>query len=403
MDDQRSRMDMAKAMGFEYTDVADDDLFLAVDQVYQGRDSLRFRNVMVKDGEHARFALGELSWISSASKSNHRRAYKQTTVLVEADDCQLPGMVIEPATLMTGITGRLTSLLGVKRVSSGHCREFDKRFRAVSIVPQAVRPLLTPELTAFFLAHPEVTVAAQGNCLGVAYKHRTIGSAQARKLLQVAAKLARLLIHVERKTRGQRPTEKEAVHENHAHGPSRVTTLAMGGPAIARSVHDDFLNQPAPRTIPAEIRSVQLGSSSFLVMIGGAIISLAGTVMALFWPSTSRIELLILGGILLLVGSTAFGLAKRFRAVRLRILRSGAVACATVTKVERTEVTVNNLRRYKVTFVVPWNGSERQVRSNQYGSAVQKARQLQRDQGSTRLLVDDINSNRILWLEPDVG
>ena len=49
-------------------------------------------------------------------------------------------------------------------------------------------------------------------------------------------------------------------------------------------------------------------------------------------------------------GLTALFFAWRYRRRAKRILREGQLAHATVTSVERTNVEVNNLRRYDVTF-----------------------------------------------------
>ena len=92
-------------------------------------------------------------------------------------------------------------------------------------------------------------------------------------------------------------------------------------------------------------------------------------------------------------------LTLRHRKRKIRTLREGVPATGTVTRVSKSNVTVNSQVRFHVEVDYEYQGKQRKTACNTYGSAVDQAMALKDSGQQTRLLVDPEDDTHVVCMD----
>jgi|GEM_PF-1018666 len=408
-----------------------DDLRAAIESVLGG-DDLQFDTTgpgaaRVQAHERGREVLVDVAWReqSSGSGGSGRGAsvpprssiVRQTILFFDRPDHGLPEFELVPRrTLGDRISAAALRLLGVPTLEIDDHPEFASRFTIVTANAGSVRALLTRStLDAFALVGDlRVKVARDG-----IVAHRAIGSSWSdgrdrderldedgrRQFVEDALAACRGFVDDPQAAR----RAAEAVKGSYA-AEAKDTFGRQGGLLgrairrllITRDMADSIREQLPPRVdVPGPIaRRAWRGTTFPMLVLGGLAAGFIAMGAALLTQSAPGGDDRIVGaifGALGLVAAVIDVFVARHRWRRQRLVQRGVVVEGVVTKVERTNTTVNNDRIHRVHFAVDRDAEPVAVKVGSSEAAV--ARRLQKRGLRTWVLQDPDVPARGLWIE----
>ena len=335
---------------------------------------------------------------STSDGDGHRstRTIKQTGVVYFDERFDLPSFTVTPTT--AGIARALLSMLGAPDINFDDTPEFSRRFQVIGYVESAVRILLTHELRQYLESIPKVSVAGNGKHLVVYRREHLCDSQEREQLVQHAVRMIEMFwqahdgldqrTDVHRETRPEDALDFAEKMGGIAGAALRRQLLQL---KLTRREVEDFLSQTPPRRIPIGLHRQVLGQSIVFVFMGAFFVLMGCLVFALTLalPNSIPVWIGIPGGVFTsLIGFAIGGFATSYRGRLKRTLQAGEIASATITDIKRTDVTVNNERRYLLKLRLD-NGES--VSVSIYGEAAERAKR-KRDGGQrVRLLLDPKN------------
>jgi len=408
-----------------------DDLRLAIESAL-GEGDLRFDesgpgSPRIRAHDRGREVLVDVAWReqSSGSGGSGRGAsvpprswiVRRTILFFDRADHGLPEFELVPRrTLGDRIGATALRLLGVPTLEIEGHPEFASRFTIVTANAESVRALLTRSMLDAFALVGDLRVKVARDAIVV---HRALGSSWSdgrdrderldedgrRRFVENA--LAACRGFTDDAQAAHRAAE--AVEGSYADEAKR-TFERQGGLLgrtirrlrVTRDMADSIREQVPPRVeIPPPIaRRAWRGTTFPMLILGGLATGFLAMGAALLTKSApdgdDRVVGAVFGG-LGLVGAVIEGFIVRHRWRRQQLVRRGVVVEGVVTKVERTNTTVNNDRIHRVHFAVDRDAEPVAVKVGSTEAAV--ARRLQKRGTRTWVLQDPDVPARALWIE----
>ena len=342
---------------------------------------------------------------------------RRTILLFARPDHGLPEFELVPRrTLGDRIGATALRLLGVPTLEIEDHPEFASRYTIVTANAESVRALLTRStLDAFALVGDlRVKVARDG-----IVAHRALGSSWSdgrdrderldddgrRRFVEDALAACRGFTddpHAAHRAaeavEGSYAAEAKQTFER----PGGLLGRTIRRLLVTRDMTDSIREQVPPRVeIPPPIaRRAWRGTTFPILVLGGLAAGFLAMGAALLTKSApdgdDRVVGAVFGG-LGLVGAVIEGFIVRHRWRRQRLVRRGVVVEGVVTKVERTNTTVNNDRIHRVHFALDGDADPVAVKVGSTEAAV--ASRLQKRGTRTWVLRDPDVPARALWIE----
>lgn len=408
-----------------------DDLRVAIESAL-GEGDLRFDengpgSPRIRTHERGREVLADVAWRerSSGSGGSGRGAsspprswtVRRTILFFDRPDHGLPEFELVPRrTLGDRIGATALRLLGVPTLEIEDHAEFASRYTIVTANAESVRALLTRSTldASALVGDLRVKVARDGFVV-----HRAVGSSWSdgrdrderldedgrRRFVEDALDACRGFTDDAQAAR----RAADAVEGSYADEAKR-TFERQGGllgrtirrMLVTRDMADSIREQVPPRVeVPGPIaRRAWTGTTFPILVLGGLAAGFLAMGAALLTKSApggdDRVVGAVFGG-LGLVGAVIDVFIVRHRWRRQRLVRRGVVVEGVVTKVERTNTTVNNDRIHRVHFGIDGEGDPVLVKVGSAEAAI--AQRLQKRGARTWILRDPDVPARALWIE----
>jgi hypothetical protein len=359
-----------------------------------------------QDNQHGmELAVCNMSYSRDSSGSAAYRRIRQTVVVLDAEELNLPQFAISPES--KGLLGKIfEGLGGFGDIDFEDSPEFSGMYHLHGWVEKPVRMLFTKAIRDHFATQPGWSVRGKGSCL-VVFKHNHIcGDDETSVFVQEALKILSLFSAGEKELDAHLDVRRETRPEDVASTADRmggiVGTLIQSQLrkiAVTRDELEAFLHETPPRNIPTGLKRQVLGDNFPLIIVGGVFLVtglVAGTLVLLLTTGNERwigVPFLIVFPI---IGGLMMGLTIRYRQRKARVLRYGFLTDGTVTDVSRSNTMVNNQLRFLVTVAYSVDGQNRTTRCHSYGMAVEQARAVMETGQPARILIDPSDPKHVV-------
>ncbi len=316
---------------------------------------------------------------TSSEHTSHREQIKETVAHLEVRDVRLSRFALQP---VGRVSKWLSGLFGQDHSEALDDAELSRRYHLSAEHPELVAALLTKDVRRSLQANPDWDVRSASGCLVLSHPRETVSAEELDGFIEEALALASQFLDAARKA------------------------PALPEPA-ARTIGDDpeldaFLEERAPRSVPAGIRRRVVSSSLYLPMVVGSVFVIGGTAFCVLGSGDATAEadrplFVGLGATIATVGAVIAGGTFWYRRSKLRLLRHGLLATGHIEKIERTSLVVNNERRYRATIRFSADGPERVGMCNLYGATAKEAEARAEDGRPTRVLYDYDDPTKVVW------
>lgn len=340
------------------------------------------------------------------SESDSNRHIRQTAVVLDAKDLDLPQFHLAPHS--KGLLGKLSSaMIGGMDLNFEDSPEFSTAYRLFGWGEDAVRTLFNADLRSYFTTHQEWSVRGHGSLLVIFRRSIVCEAHELDEFTQQALEILSLFRDAEARldeypgmTRETTPTNMQATAQKMGGIAGAMLQAQLRKFSVTQAELDDFLAQPEPRNPPPGMQRQVVGDTFMLIPIGilffvaGLIVG-GATVFQAGRNSEFAIGLLFLIAFPLIGGLVA-GITIWHRRKKLRILRRGILTTGTVTGSERSGIKVNDQVRHVVNVEYEVNGDSCSTACNVYGNAAARARQLVDSGSPVTLLVDPQDPSHVV-------
>lgn len=385
---------VAHDLGFEVVTEPGDELRYGLERILGNVSQFHIDWLIEKRSGDVRFVVADVSY-RSASGDSQSRLKRETMLYFEQPGLTLPGATIQPRSLTTGLLAVAMNFAGIQQVQFEDDPQFHEACQVMTLQPESTRALLEPALREYLTANPGLTVRTDGPRLVVYRAGQRVDPADLPAFIDetdnVAVSLARRGAQLE--SLGIDP-EAEA-------RAALQRSPALRGRVVPRADLEAFLQQPPPRSIPRTIKRQYLGFAGLFFYVWGGMFLVAGTAVIAGLVAAGEMPPLIAlpFSLIPLIGLGAIVVTFLYRRRHKRLLAGGVCRPARVTDVRTTNVTVNNQRRYKVDLQYEFDGRDMTGTINAYDPAVRTAFSLRGTSRETRILVDPLRPDRLLWID----
>lgn len=152
---------LAQIMNFTFTKKGDDSLLITLGgfHLFSQGYSRKIANVLTGSFNKIPVIIFEYRYTTGGGKST--KIWRQTVILFESDQLQLPRFIIRPENLLD----KIGSVLGHKDINFEVYPNFSKRYLLRSDNEEAVRKIFTDPTIAYYEEHPGLSTEGDGNRL----------------------------------------------------------------------------------------------------------------------------------------------------------------------------------------------------------------------------------------------
>lgn len=349
----------------------------------------------VEHKNEVRVGVGEIN-------SGHMRTIRQTALLLEQDDFDLPQFTLRPK--VKGLAGKLFNMLGNMSIEFDDSPEFTSAYSVVGWVEPTVREFIVKPIRDHFAKDHKWTVCGHGKKLVIYRKGKVIKKADHDAFIKQALPILSLFRLGEEALdarpdlrRETRPEDVTASAERIGGVVGAAMSKQLDAIRITRSQLDEFAGSSVPRSIPPGMARQVIGQLKPAI-IAAIVATLVGTVFGALcimlgegYDRWIAIPCFV-GACIGLVGTY---LLSRYRSSKTRVLRDGVLHEGAITDIKRTKTKVNNQRRHLVTL----QNDKTSAVCRAYGTGAQQAKMFQESGERVRFLVDPIDAENVVCLE----
>lgn len=355
--------------------------------------------------EQTRFVVCNMSYRRSSGDNSSRRV-RQTAVVFQAEELQLPQFALAPQ--HTGLLGKLAgSLIGAMDLNFEDSPEFSESYYLHGWNEEAVRALFTWELRQHFAAIPGWSVRGNGSSVIVFRQNSVCADEDLDQFVGDAIEILSLFRDAESQLDQMPQLQRETNSHDIRRQAQQMGGLAgamlsrqLDAIAVSPTELEEFLAEPEPRTPPPGLKRQVVGDTFILIPLGVIFflvgLILGGVTVFTAGSSTQRGVGLLFLCMFPLIGALMAGLTLRHRTRKMRLLRRGIKANGTVTSVKQSSVMVNDQVRYVVTFEYHHNGDELTATSSVDGPKAPRAREAMDAKEPLRILIDPADETHII-------
>lgn len=341
-----------------------------------------------------------------SDQSEQSRTVRQTVVLFDAADLDLPKFTLRPR--QKGIVGKLFAVLGgTANLKFEDTPEFDQQYVVLGWNETACRTVFTQKLRHHLESTDGWEIQGNGKSLVIARSRRIIPAEEIDTFTTDALAILTLVQEGEAALDAQPEIRRNVTAEDVTATAQKMDGIAGGMMArmlqkemlkikVTAGEVKEFLAAESPRNIPNGMKRQVVGDYGPLI-IGGILLTIVGIggaiACALFADGWDRLTGL------LFVPAAIGGFCMAYfpwksEIQKCRCMQYGQKVQGKVVKVIRTDTSINNQRRYQVKVEYDFAGSSKIVRVNAYGDAVDKAKAIQ-ESGEPVVLIVDTKDNSI--------
>ncbi len=331
------------------------------------------------------------------SDSGHPTRIAQTAVVLRDPELELPQFALQPH--FKGVAGMLLGrLAGMTDINFDDSQRFSDQYHLHAWNERAVRLLFDLPLRDRLADHPEWSARGNGALAVVFQRNRVCAAERLSSFTKEALEMLTLLQRSEQALDDRPDVRRESTVEDMLASVEKsggVAALLLRKEIQKRQVSprelEAFLAQPIPRANAPRGLRYQVGGDNGLLIVLGALFSVAGILVPIavvaFCGQDDWIIAIPFGVVFALIGGLILFFSIRYRRQRKRLLRSGKLVTGKVTRIERTNVQVNNAQRYHLHLEYDSDGASRSAVVNLYAN-IDKAKKLALTREPVRILVD---------------
>ena len=333
----------------------------------------------------------------------HRSRIRQTAVVLNADDLDLPKFSLAPR--ISGVVGTLFSMLGgTGDLEFSDSPEFNTSYRLHGWAEEPVRILFTQTVRDFFSDSKDWSVIGQGRQLVIFRRNVVIEEAELPDFIREALNILTILREAEKELDNRPDVRRDITGDDLLKASDRMGIFGSVMAAQFRKISiteeelADFYASPPPRRIPPGMKRQVVGDNLPLVFIGGFFLIagiVAGSLILAFAAANDRWISALFFGISPVIGGALAGITLWHRNRKIRLLREGVLAGGQVTKVSTTSTQVNGQVRNIVHVTYQLDGRERKTTCYAYSTAADRARRFKSTGQTVQVLVDPKDPNHV--------
>lgn len=383
-----------------------DNLAEAISELLSEDVSVNQVESQVRDG--VRLSVVQMSYLSTSDSSHGSTRVQETGVVLEDDSLKVPQFALWPR--FKGIVGTLMSAIGqMPDINFDDSPEFSKEYHLLGWNEEAVRTLFIPEVRSHLAQHPGWTVRGNRSRIVVFKKGKTCKPDDQSAFISESFEMLTLFRRGE-----QCLDEQPQISRSTQVADAVATAQQMGGIAgsilrnalkrisLTSDEIDQFLAQPKPRRpIPTGLRRQYVGDARPLIAFGVALLLIAiglPIVVAFALSGNDRYFGIPVGAVFLITGVLTLFLSIRSSRRKHRLVCEGELTTGQVTAVKRTGTEINNQRRYHLHLTYEAAGKVHKTQTNIY-SGIERAKDCMESRQTVRILVDPMDSNRVLCID----
>lgn len=340
--------------------------------------------------------------------SNRSNRVTQTAVVLDDPELDLPQFALWPHA--KGITGMLLGrLANMGDINFDDSPEFSDEYHLHGWNEQAVRMLFTRQIRDHFADSPKWSARGIRQYLVVFKQNQVSAPNQLDSFVDETLKTITLFQQSEEQLDESPNVRRAASIDDVVATAGRMSPIhamlikkELEKRRVSSAELDSFLAQPIPRSKPPRGLKYQVGGDNLMLIVLGAVFFIAGIVIPILVlalaPANDRIMALPFAIAFPLIGGTILTFSIRHGRKKNRLLRSGTLMTGMVTKVERTNVQINNAQRYHLHVDYAIEGQNQSTIANIYANT-EKARELASTGEPVRLLVDPTDHKKILCID----
>ena len=383
-----------------------DNLAEAISELLSEDVSVNQVESQVRDG--VRLSVVEMSYLRSNDSSHGPARVQQTGVVLEDEDLEIPHFALWPH--IKGIAGKLMSAVWkMPDINFEDSPAFSKEYHLLGWNEDAVRALFTPEVRNHLAEHPGWSVRGDRSRIVVFKKGKVCKPEDQQEFVRESFETLALFREGESRLDEQPQIRRSTQVEDAMSAATRMGGIqgsilrnALNRIALTNGEIDQFLARPKPRRpIPTGLRRQYVGDARPLIALGIALLLVAVAlpiVVALALSGNDRYFGIPVGAVLLLAGVLILFFSVRSSRRKHRVVSEGELTSGQVTAVKRTSTEINGQRRYHLHLTYEANGSKYQTQTNIY-SGVERAKDCLESGQTVRILVDPMDSNRVLCID----
>ncbi|MEL6109317.1 MAG: hypothetical protein AAFU85_25200 [Planctomycetota bacterium] len=374
------------------------------------REDVDVESVEQREFGGATLSVAVMSFADLSSQSNDRSRYRQTVILLEDGEFDLPEFSLAPKP--KGILSVALKLLGdFGTIEFDDPPGFAEQYLLQALAVDATRVFFNRSIREHFAERPGWSVRGKRHALVVFRKNHVCDESEVQAFATEALEMM-TLFQVGEEELDEHPElardvgPKQLMEASQSMGGLAGTILAnrlnkeLARIKLTSNEVDEFIRSPIPRTIPVGMSRQVLGPNFPLVIVGLVFI-VAGLIAGTTWllAATPLLKPLALGFYLMLPGIGSlmtFGTLSS-RRKKNRTMRQGEVLSGRITKVKKTGLEVNHQREYRVDVAFELEGESRV--SHVTVNDADRARELQRSKSPIRLLVDPQDADNIVVID----
>jgi hypothetical protein len=385
---RQQRRAVGNQLGLQHTDQADDQWTDAIESLHGG-SVLSLSNILHCQFGPAKVIVADMT-VDTDRPAGEGQAGEQTRTVVYIDDpaVQFPSMQVAP---LQGLARWLTDLVGIRSLDLARHPDFARLYRVSTPTPTATDRFLDDVLLSHLAqdARWQIHAAGQRLLLWQAAGDRTTTDDTS----YIDDALAVFQLWRARAVAWQATTEPTAASDSQADLDAAGPLQGWGDCQVV-TAHDveTLLQQPVPRrSLPDRLRRQKFGFPivplvGLMFSVGGAIFFTASWFEDIQVKNGQEWLLGWMGGGFLLLGLPMLCGALYYRWAWAQLLIHGQVTTAQVQHVQRTEVKVDNRRRFLVTVQYQANGQTITHPLAVYGPAGELAQRSLEDHQPLRVL-----------------
>lgn len=351
-------------------------------------------------GESRSISLLDVSY--QEKHSDNRQTIRQTALLLEQDDFDLPDFTLSPK--VSGFAVKLFKMFGDLGIEFDDSPEFSAAYSVVGWVEPTVREFFVKPIRDHFAQDHKWSVCGHGKRLLIFQKGKVIKNADPDAFIKQALSVLSLFRMGEEALDARPDLHRETRPEDISTSVARMGGMVgvamskqLDAIRITRSQLEQFADSSAPRNIPVGMARQVTGQLT--PVIGAAIVAiLFGAVFGILCIALSE-------GYDRLIAIPCFGVAcigllgayfsNRYRGSKTRVLRDGVLHEGVITDIKRTRTKVNNQRRHLVTI----QNNQTTAVCRAYGTGTKQAYLFKESAENVRFLVDPVDAENVVCLD----
>jgi len=392
--------------GTQFLPFEDPQLRDKLERVFPESAFLTVQNAIQVHAEVGRIVVVDVSFSRGYESSE---TVTQTVAYLESNNVEFPKFTLHPSSF--GLIRLFSTLAGIQSIDLPGHPEFSRAHYLGAVRVEDTRRLFTNNQLLDRLGRSQgLWIAAHSSSLVIYREGIRLETEEREGFVKEAAEIFRLLEESARKsalTAKTLLTAKVDVKVIAQNMPGHVGKL-FREKLVTHADVDAFIHQPLPRRTPDNIRRNIENPALEVLWGGGVIASLIGTLFASaayrtladgerFMSDAGAV--LVVGLVLLSVGSTVAYFARRSRIREKRLLSRGQECSARIQKIDAKDWSNDKQRTHRMTVQFQFEGRTMEASYDIWGDALERAEKYAADKKPARILCDPLDPRNILFVD----